>query len=234
MTFDLSPEQAADQARARELAAAHLAPAADAIDRGGRVPTAILEMMAGLDLHTGDGDRLTALLVVEELAAVSASAAARAALGNGPDAGLAGLRGVARVERPEPRHYLLMAAVCIGIGRAALSEALRAARARGDRPAGEPGDPPHWALADAATDVDAARLLLHAEASGSALSPAAVLVNAAAAATRAVDAALRIVGVNGYAAGGALERCGRDARAAVLLFGGEDPLRRLAADTLLG
>jgi alkylation response protein AidB-like acyl-CoA dehydrogenase len=233
MTFDLSPEQAAAQARARELAVEHLAPAAGDIDRSGQVPASILERMARLDLQ--NADRLTALLAIEELAAASPAAAAQAAFGDGASTpGFAGLRGVARVERPEPRHYFCMAAVCVGIGRAALTEALRAARARGDRPAGEPAAPPHWALADAATDVDAARLLLHAQASGSALSPPGVLVNAAAAAMRAVDAALRIVGADGYASGGLLERCTRDARAAMLVLGGEDPIRQLAADALLG
>ena len=126
-----------------------------------------------------------------------------------------------------------MAGVCLGIGRAALNEALRAARARGDRPAGEPADPPHWALADSATDIEGARLLVHAAAAGAGATAAAAFVHAANAATRAVDAALRLVGPDGFGPGSLLERAARDVRSAGLVLGSEDRARRVAADALL-
>ena len=127
-----------------------------------------------------------------------------------------------------------MAAVCLGIGRAALHEALTVSRSRGDRATGDPADVPHWALADAATDMDAARLLVRSAALGPGLGGAAAFVYAAGAASRAVDAALRIIGAAGYQADSVLERCSRDIRAALLILGTEDVARRTAADRLLG
>jgi alkylation response protein AidB-like acyl-CoA dehydrogenase len=233
LTFDLSPEQVARQGRARDVATLVLAPAAAAIDATGEVPTAVLDAITALRIWEGT-DLVATVLMIEELARGSASAAARAALdAAGAPSVLAGLRGVPQVSAPEDRHHLAIAAVCLGIGRAALDQAIDAARARGDRPAGDPADPPHWALADAATEIDAARLLLHASAAGRGLSAPAALVHAATAVGHAVDASLRIVGGDGYGAGSVLERCARDARAAWLVLGTEDGARRLAADALL-
>lgn len=233
MTFDLSSEQMAARARARDVAAT-LSAAAASIDQAGSVPAEVRTAVAALGVWAFE-DAVTTMLVIEELAAVSPSAAAVGALGvDGAAADLAGLRGVPRVTAPELRHYLAMGAVCLGIGRAALDEAIGAARARGDRPAGEPADPPHWALADAATDVDAARLLVLSAAADAGLPAPAALVHAATAAGRAVDAALRIVGPEAYRPGSVLERSARDVRAAWLILGTEDGTRRAAADALLG
>jgi alkylation response protein AidB-like acyl-CoA dehydrogenase len=231
MTFDLTPELAAQQLRAREVAAAIIAPAASEIDERGVLPPAARSALDELGMPTADP--LALALIVEEIAAASGSAAAITGLGAGPSAGLAGLRGAPRVDQPSDRHYLIMAAACVGVGRAALAEALAAARARGDRPAGEPGDPPHWALADAATEMEGARLLVHASATGGEVPAAAAFVHAAGAAARAVDAALRLVGPEGYTPGSVLERTARDARSAWLLLGSEDHSRRIAADELL-
>ena len=203
------------------------------IDATARIPADALNAIASLGLWDGP-DAVATMLMIEELAVASPSAAVVGSLAiEGAAADLAGLRGVPRVAAPETRHFLVMGAVCLGIGRAALSEAIRAARARGDRPAGEPADPPHWVLADAATEVDAARLLLLAAAAGHGMPAAAAMVQAAAAAGRAVDAALRTVGHEGYRAGSVLERGARDARAAWLILGTEDGARRAAADALL-
>ena len=49
-----------------------------------------------------------------------------------------------------------------------------------------------------------------------------------------MDAALRIIGADGYQADSVLERCSRDIRAALLILGTEDVARRTAADRLLG
>ena len=231
MTFDLSPELMDQQARAREVATTVVASAARAIDQQGDLPPAVKTALH--ELRLSQADPLALVVSVEEIAAASASAAALASLEPGSAADFAGLRGVPRQERPGDRQYLALAAVCLGIGRGALEEAVQAARRRGDRPAGEPSDPPHWALADAATEMDAARLLVHAAAGGTGVSPAAAFVHAGGAATRAVDAALRLIGPEGYRTGSTLERAARDVRSAWLVLGSEDEVRRLAADALL-
>jgi alkylation response protein AidB-like acyl-CoA dehydrogenase len=231
MTFDLPSELAAWQVRVREAAAAAIAPVAREIDERGALPPAVQNALDELGLNAADP--LALVVGLEEIGAVSATAAALATVVPGPAAGLAGLHGVPRLERVQDRDYLALAAICLGIGRAALAEAVQAARARGDRPAGEPADPPHWVLADAATEMDGARLLVRAAAMGAGVTPAGAFVHAGAAATRAVDAALRLVGPDGYAAGSVLERAARDVRSAWLVLGSEDQARRVAADALL-
>jgi alkylation response protein AidB-like acyl-CoA dehydrogenase len=231
MTFDLTPAQTQRLSTFRALAV-RLASMAARIDATGRVPDDVLEELG----HAGvwAGSTLDAVLALEALATGSASTAARVGLGAGhAEQSLAGLRGVAPVESPTERQQLAMAAVCLGLGRTALDEALAVTRQRGDRPAGDPADPPHWMLADAATEMDAARLLVHAAADGQGVGAAAALVFASGAASRAVDAALRIVGPEAYRDGSVLERCCRDVRAVALIVGTEDALRRQAADALL-
>ena len=231
MTFDLSPEQDARVAAVRAFAANSVAPAAKSIDDSGHIPDDLTGAVEAIGVW-GHGP-LDAVLAIEEIAATSAAVAARAVLGAGGE-GLAGLRGVGPVTTPTEQQQLGMAAVCLGLGRAALQEALTVARSRGDRATGDPADAPHWALADAATDMDAARLLVRSAALGPGLGAPAVFVYAAGAASRTVDAALRIVGAAGYEAGSVLERCSRDIRAALLILGTEDVARRTAADALLG
>jgi alkylation response protein AidB-like acyl-CoA dehydrogenase len=231
MTFELTPELDAHRQDACRVAATVLAPAAAEIDRSGRVPDAIRGEAARL-VDWGRSP-LAAVVAAEELAATSAAAAAAAIVGPGRGDGLAGLRGVPPITGPTDEQTLGMAAVCVGIGRAALAEALALLRTRGDRPSGEPDEPPHWVLADAATGLDAARLLVHASAEGQAPGAAAALVFAGEAAMQSVDAAVRIVGPAAYAPGSTLERCSRDARAARLLLGTEDEARAQAAARLL-
>lgn len=232
MTFDLTPSQTERLTDVRALAE-RLAPMAATIDATGRVPDDLMQQLDRAGVW--GGTPLDAVLAIETLAAASGAAAARIAIGTAPSGeGLAGLGGLGPVDAPSERQQLAMAAVCLGLGRAALEEALAVSRQRGDRPAGEPGAAPHWMLADAATEMDAARLLVHAAADGQGPGAAAVLVFAGAAAARAVEAALRIVGAAGYRPGSILERCSRDVRAAQLLVGSEDALRFHAANVLLG
>jgi alkylation response protein AidB-like acyl-CoA dehydrogenase len=127
-----------------------------------------------------------------------------------------------------------VAAVSLGIGRRALEEALSVGRAHGDRPAGDPDQPPHWALADAAAELDGARLMVRAAAATNPSGAAMAQVLAGSAAIRAVEAAVRIVGPAALQPGAALERCSRDATAARFIAGTEDEARRVAADRLLG
>jgi alkylation response protein AidB-like acyl-CoA dehydrogenase len=77
---------------------------------------------------------------------------------------------------------------------------------------------PHWTLSDGATEVQAARLLTYSAAQsldrdgqpGDLIARA--LEFASHAATRAVDAAIRVEGISGFTKGGLLERLSRDAR----------------------
>jgi alkylation response protein AidB-like acyl-CoA dehydrogenase len=232
MTFDLSPEQDARVAAVRRFATTAVAPAAASIDRSGQIPDELAAALQAMGIWSHAS--LDAVLAIEEIAAASASVAAHAVLGADGDGRLAGLRGVGAVAAAEDRQQLGMAAVCLGIGRAALDEALTVTRRRGDRATGNPADAPHWVIADAATDMDAARLLVRSAALGPGLGAAAAFVFAGGAASRAVDAALRIVGAAGYQPESMLERCGRDIRAALLIMGAEDVSRRAAADRLLG
>jgi hypothetical protein len=233
-TFDLDPEQDAWVRKVREVAERAVSPAAVEIDRAGLVSDSVVGEIERLAVW-GRGP-VYAILAIEELAAASGAAAARAALGSEHDGeSLAGLRGIPPVPVPTDRQRLGVAAVALGIGRRALDEALRVLKAAGDRPTGDPDEPPHWALADAATELEAARLLVRAAAGAADLNGAALAqVFAAAAAVRVVDAAIRIVGPDALRTGAVLERSGRDASAARLIAGTEDDARRLAADHLLG
>lgn len=235
MTFDLTPEQETRRQAVRDLAAEAIAGHLDAIDATGSFPDAVGEAIEELQL--GAAAAIDAVIALEELGAVSAAAAARAALGEQSSASglpLAGLRGVATVAAPTDRQRLGMAAVAVGLGRAAVAEAVAAVKAHGDRPSGDPTDPPHWLLADAATEIDAARLVVRAAAVDDLSGAAAAFVFAGAAAIRAVDAATRVVGASAFGPGAALERMGRDARAILLIAGPEDAARVVAADRLLG
>lgn len=234
MTFDLSPELDALTAEARRLASTLIAPAAASIDATGRIPDELHD--AAVRVVDWDRSALGAVLAIEELAAASGSAAASVALGaDAAGDGLAGLRGVAPVATPTDRQHLGLAAVCVGLGRHAIAEAVGRLGQQGDRPSGEPGEAPHWVLADAATELEAARLLVRAAAAGDGPGGgAAALVFAGAAALAAVEAALRIVGADAFRPGSAMERVGRDVRAALLVLGTEDEARRRAADALLG
>jgi len=235
MTFDFTPDQDARLAEVRAFVAEAVAPAAAVLDDTGQMPDALAGRLDAMNVW-GRG-AFDAVVAIEELSTASASAGARVALGtvpSGDTTGLAGLRGIAPVNDPTEQQQLGIAAVCLGIGRAALQEVLRVARSRGDRATGEPSHAPHWTLADAATDLDAARLLVRAAAAGRSVAAAASLVYAAGAASRAVDAALRILGTGAYERGSVLERCSRDVRAAQLILGTEDAARRQAADALLG
>jgi Acyl-CoA dehydrogenase, C-terminal domain len=141
-------------------------------------------------------------------------------------------------DRVRTRVRQVVAAVAVGIARAAIDAAVAHLQASGNRPEGTPEEPPHWILADAATDVEAARLLmLRAAASpgeaGASADARMSVVLAIEAAAHAVDAALRIVGPAAYREGTLLERLTRDARAIGLVLGTSDQERMgLAAEIL--
>ena len=121
-------------------------------------------------------------------------------------------------DEPNPlRARLIAAAAAIGIGRAAVAHALAFMKANGVKP-GPDATVPHWAFADGATEVEAARLLTYSAAQAvdrgepSETLIARVLEFAARAAQHAVDAAIRVEGAAGYSKGSVLERLALDAR----------------------
>ena len=180
------------------------------------------------------------MVSVEELAIASAAAAAASALepaARSAGADAVGLRGFRAADVADPRGRLVFAAVATGIGRAAIREALRVLRgaARG----GDEPEKPHWVVADAATEVEAGRVLTlqaaQAVAGGGEASGAVAMAKLAAtrAAQHAVDAALRIAGPDGFSRGTVVERLTRDVRAVSLLMGTEEELRAAVAQAVL-
>ena len=208
MTFDLTPEQQSLVTRVRVAASAE--PSATSLRsllEPGALPTALL---------------------VEEVSLVNAGLGAQLGFGalGGADTGtmlaMPGLLGseaaLAAVSvANHDRARLVAAAVALGVGRAAVAHALAAMKAAGVRP-GADERAPHWVLANAATELEAARLLTYAAALAidHSVAEAGTLVSrakafAAQAAEQAVDAAIRIEGPGGYVRGGVLERLNRDA-----------------------
>ena len=228
MTFELSPEHAKLRDRARAFAAAAL-DRGDEIDRHDRVPVDLRE--AGRPLC--ETDSLGLAVVVEEVASASAALALDLATADAAGAlGLAGLRG-APVLPDEARTQLVLAAAALGLGRRALDAAVSELR----RSAAAPGadvEKPHWVVADAATELDAARLLTYKAArtmAGADIAVARLLATSAA--TRAVETALRVTGPAALQPASILERLSRDVRALGLIVGTEEQQRTTAADGLL-
>ncbi len=179
---------------------------AQAIDEGGTIPDGVREAVAARSFTNPFSDgAISASVVVEEIAAVSAGVATAMGLAwTGHSAeqragGLPGLRGSGLSAQEMSgdragRLRLVLCAVAIGVGRAAVAHAIEVMKSRGIRPSGDEPTP-HWALADAAAELDAARLLTlsaaqvvdRGEPADAALEMAARL--SAAAAERAVEAA---------------------------------------------
>ena len=130
---------------------------------------------------------------------------------------------------------LLLAAVGLGMGRRALREALAAARALERRgPGGE--QTVQGLLADAATELDAAMVVVW----GAAQAPALDLADASMAkllateaAQRAVLRATQAVGLGSFERGHVLERLSQDVRALELFAGRTEALREAIADRAL-
>ena len=228
MTFELTPQQLAARDKARAYATQLQGRSAE-IDRGGTVPGDVTQEVRALT----DGEALTMVVAVEELAVGSAAAAANvAAMNNGRALGLTGLRGAREIEA-SARGQLVLAAVALGIGKAAVDAALAEVR-RSTATPGADVEKPHWVVADVATDLEAARLLTY-KAAGTHHDADIALARlmASAAAMRATDAAVRIAGSAALVEGSAIERLARDARAVSVLLGTEEDQRALAADGLL-
>jgi alkylation response protein AidB-like acyl-CoA dehydrogenase len=139
---------------------------------------------------------------------------------------------------PKPvmaRVRVLLAAAGIGMGRRAVREALKAAIAYGRTGAG--GEQTvQGLLADAATELDAAMLLVQQAALQSPMSLAqASMAKLAAseAAQRAVARATQIVGAESFREGHILEQLTQDVRALELFAGRTEALREAVADEVL-
>jgi alkylation response protein AidB-like acyl-CoA dehydrogenase len=237
MTFDLSSDDVAARDRARTFASSQVQPQAGDVDRMASVPP---ELAAGATaLVTGAAGTLGRAIVVEELAIASGAVALAALQGGdkGTAVGLPGLRG-ASLPTDSPSAQLSLAAVALGLGQSAINHALAELR-QAAAASGEGSEKPHWIVADAATDLEAARLLTRTAALvvdsklGGQASIAIARLMASSAARTAVDAAVRIAGPQGYRDGSLLERLTRDVRAISLLLGTEEDQRSRAADELL-
>jgi hypothetical protein len=237
MNFDLTAEQQAQAARARAVAAVASESAAS-IDQSGRLPDGVLKSVeqAALTNVFADG-AVSAALVVEEVAGGATS--------SGGGKPLAGLRGaesaIAHAATATgaalDRARLTIAAAAVGVGRAAVHHAVEIMKKTGITPTGDE-QAPHWMVSDAAAEMDAARLLTLSAAQSLDLtnnaSAAIALAKqfATTAAERAVEAAIRVVGPDGYQQGSVLERLTRDARTLSLVLGTVEQSRTAAADAL--
>ena len=237
MTFELSSSHQAVRDRARAFATDRVKPQAGEVDRAAAVPPELAGAARALAREAASA--LGRTIVVEELA-IASGAVALSALTDDAGSKFAdspGLRG-GPLPKDSPSTQLCLSAVALGLGQAAINYAvseLRQAPAPG--PAGT--EKPHWIVADAATDLEAARLLTRSAAQvvdsnqGGQASIAIARLMSSSAARTAVDAAVRIAGPEGYRDGTLLERLSRDVRAISLLLGTEEDHRSRAADELL-
>ena len=197
MTFDFTPEQQALVSGASSMKTLP-APAIDAV--------LVVEEISSRDPSRG------ARFGFEGVGGKSHTTAAMMPGLEGSEAALASIPPTNRI-----RARLIAAAVALGVGRAAIQHTIESMKRLGVKP-GPETTVPHWALADGATDVAAARLLTYGAAqmldrgedADDAVTRAHVF--AADAAQRAVDAAIRVEGADGYTKGGLLERLSLDAR----------------------
>jgi butyryl-CoA dehydrogenase len=134
-----------------------------------------------------------------------------------------------------------IAAQALGIGQAALDEALRHVKARHTfgKPIGE-YEALQFMLSDMATELEAARILTYKAASLKPHQPSIVLEAAQAklaaseAAHKAADKALQILASAGYRRGSRAERLFRDARATEIYQGTSETQRMVIAERVLG
>lgn len=132
-----------------------------------------------------------------------------------------------------------IAAQALGVGQAALEEALEHARTREafGQPIGN-YQAIQWMLADMATDLDAARMLTLKAASRTpgdvTLDASMAKLFASEAAHRAADKAMQILASKGYRRGSVVERLFRDVRATEIYQGTSEVQRMVIAEHILG
>ena len=136
---------------------------------------------------------------------------------------------------------IAVGAQALGIGRAAFAEALRHARRRRTfgRPIAE-YQAVQWMLADMATELDAARVLVWKAAvardrqDSCTVEAAMAKLAASEAAHRAADTAMQVLASAGYRRGSTVERLFRDARATEIYQGTSEVQRMVIAAKVLG
>lgn len=133
-----------------------------------------------------------------------------------------------------------IAAQALGVGQAALDEALRHARAH--EAFGQPianYQAIQWMLADSATELEAARMLMWKAADARqrgerpTLDAAMAKLAASEAAHRAADRAMQILASHGYRRGSVVERLFRDVRATEIYQGTSEVQRMVIAEHVL-
>lgn len=134
-----------------------------------------------------------------------------------------------------------IAAQALGVGDAALEEALAYARHR--ETFGQPianYQAIQWMLADMATELEAARMLMWEAAdarsrkASSRVEAAMAKLMASEAAHRAADKAMQILASSGYRRGSTVERLFRDVRATEIYQGTSEVQRMIIAESILG
>jgi alkylation response protein AidB-like acyl-CoA dehydrogenase len=149
-------------------------------------------------------------------------------------------RGFGIARRALEAGRVAIAAQALGVGQAALDEALAHARARETfgRPIAQ-YQAIQWFLADMATELEAARILtLKAAATSDAGRPfgaeaAMAKLAASEAAHRAADKAMQVLASAGYRRGSTVERLFRDARATEIYQGTSEVQRMIVAAAVL-
>jgi butyryl-CoA dehydrogenase len=134
---------------------------------------------------------------------------------------------------------IAIAAQALGVGQAALDEALAYARSRVvfGQPIGN-FQAIQFQLADLATDLEAARLLMwraadmRDRAERAAVEAAMAKLMASEAAHRAADRAMQILASEGYRRGSRIERLFRDVRAAEIYQGTSEVQRMIIAENV--
>lgn len=133
-----------------------------------------------------------------------------------------------------------IAAQALGVGAAALNEALEYAKQR--QAFGQPianYQAIQWMLADVATDLEAARMLTYKAADAKqrqarpALEASMAKLYASEAAHRAADRAMQILASHGYRRGSSVERLFRDVRATEIYQGTSEVQRMVIAEHIL-
>jgi len=133
-----------------------------------------------------------------------------------------------------------IAAQALGVGRAALGEALRYARSREafGQPIGN-FQAIQFVLSDISTELEAARMLTWKAADARDRQPRATVeaamakLQASEAAHKAADKAMQILASEGYRRGSVVERLFRDARATEIYQGTSEVQRMIIAETIL-